>query len=116
MARGEMIRRVFIIVIVIANAGCSPIGPENDQLPALQQLPGPKMVRDCVSAVIRPDGTVWTWGPGSCGTLGTGSLQSSDIPVQARGIHDAVALDLFAGIAVSADNSGNIHLCLISLE
>ncbi len=90
-------------------AGCNLIGPEDSKAPVLQQLNGPKIVRDLISAIIRPDGTVWTWGPGVFGTLGTGSLESSETPVQAIGITNAIAIDLFTGVAVAADYKGNIY-------
>lgn len=104
-----MARFALIIFIVIWIVGCNPTGPENGWTPTLQQLNGQKNVRDLVSATIHPDGTVWTWGLGVFGTLGTGSLESSETPVQAIGINNAIAIDLFAGVAVAADNKGNIY-------
>lgn len=99
----------FIIFIIMYIAGCNPTEPENDWTPTLKQLNGQKIARDFVSATIHPDGTVWTWGPGIFGTLGIGSLKSSETPVQAIGINNAIAIDLFAGIAVVADKKGNIY-------
>lgn len=42
------------------------------------------------------------------GTLGNGTTTGSEIPVKVLNIENAVALDLFAGIALAADKDGNI--------
>ncbi len=104
-----MIRFTFIIMILISSAGCNVTEPGNDTTSVLRQSSGPKVVRDWVSAIVPPDSTIWTWGPGWAGTLGTGSLESSEVPVKAIGIDNVIAIDLFAGIAVAADNKGDIY-------
>jgi alpha-tubulin suppressor-like RCC1 family protein len=38
------------------------------------------------------DGTVWTWGDGQRGRLGNGTTTSSAVPVQVKGIKNAVAI------------------------
>lgn len=107
----DMIRNQFFIFLTVSIIGCNLTEPENVKSPAipLQQQTGPKMVRDFASAAIRVDGTVWTWGPGYFGTLGIGTLESSDHPVQALEIKNAIAIDMFGGMVISVDNNGNIY-------
>ncbi|GAF75891.1 unnamed protein product, partial [marine sediment metagenome] len=44
----------------------------------------------------------------SVGTLGNGTLEDSDIPVQVLNLDNVVAIDLTEGIGVAADREGNI--------
>jgi hypothetical protein len=99
---------ILLVFLFVFAAGCDLTGTK-DEAGFYQQLAGPCVVHDWISATIRPDGTIWTWGNGTFGTLGRGSLESSDLPVNAIGIHNSVAIDLNAGIAVSADDRGNIY-------
>ncbi len=102
-------RYLLFIVLVVLIAGCNLIEPKTDQAPSIQQVVGPTMVRDFVSAAIRPDGSVWTWGIGDFGTLGIGSLESSDTPVQALNIHNAIAVDIYGMMGIAADRDGNVY-------
>ncbi|MCK9410631.1 MAG: hypothetical protein WCX28_14375 [Bacteriovoracaceae bacterium] len=63
---------------------------------------------DFCNAILKPDGSIWTWGPNFQGTLGNGTTTSSETPVRVLNIHNAIAIDLFAGIAIAADKEGNI--------
>jgi alpha-tubulin suppressor-like RCC1 family protein len=99
----------FFLALVLV--GCGSMEPEDIVDPDFQ-LPGQggqRIAQDVVAAVIRPDATIWTWGFGSCGTLGTGTFESSDHPVQALRIRNALALDLYRGKALAADAAGNIY-------
>lgn len=63
---------------------------------------------DLVNAIRKPDGTIWMWGPNMQGTLGNGTTIDSEIPVKVLNINNAIAIDLFAGVAIAADKDGNI--------
>jgi alpha-tubulin suppressor-like RCC1 family protein len=44
------------------------------------------------SLALRSDGTVWAWGYGMDGELGTGGTGNSDVPVQVGGLTGVVAI------------------------
>jgi hypothetical protein len=52
------------------------------------------------TCAIRTDGTLWCWGNGSAGMLGTGNQQSSTTPVEAGHGHDWVEVSV-----------GEVHTC-----
>jgi alpha-tubulin suppressor-like RCC1 family protein len=57
---------------------------------------------------LRSDGTVWAWGLGAEGELGNGSTQqSSNVPVQVRGLTHVVAIAAgqYEGYALRSDGS-----------
>ena len=78
--------------------------PEDEQV----DRPVNQIASEVVHAVIEPDGTIWAWGYNSLGTLGNGTTEHSDVPGQVLNINKAVAIDLFAGIAIAVDRDGNI--------
>lgn len=63
---------------------------------------------DLDNAILKPDGTVWTWGSNSTGQLGDGTMIPSEIPKQIPTLKNIVALDLIEGAAYAADSEGNI--------
>lgn len=67
-----------------------------------------QLSNDFVSAILKPDGTIWTWGFNYLGTLGNGSTTNNDIPVRVLNIANAICIDQFFGIALAGDQNGNI--------
>ncbi len=63
---------------------------------------------DVVHSVIKPDGTVWSWGFNGAGTLGNGTTINSNVPVQALKLNDIISMDQFIGAAVAVDKVGNV--------
>lgn len=63
---------------------------------------------DYIYAVIKDDGSIWTWGDNYFGTLGNGTTQSSSIPVRVLNIENAVSFDQFFGVAIASDKNGFI--------
>lgn len=96
---------IAISIILGMLGSCTfPTEPGQDE----NDRPVNQIVADIIHAVIEPDSTIWTWGPNFSGTLGNGTMEDSDVPVQVLNIKNAVAIDLFIGIAVAADQEGNI--------
>jgi len=63
---------------------------------------------DMDNAILKTDGTVWTWGNNSTGQLGNGTLMPSEIPEQIFKLKNIVAIDFCEGAAVAGDGDGNI--------
>ena len=63
---------------------------------------------DIAHMVLKSDGTVWAWGNNWTGQLGNGTLQSNSTPSKVKDLKNVVAIKLYGGIAVAADNSGDI--------
>ena len=67
---------------------------------------------DIHSAVVRNDGTVWTWGGNSLGQLGDGTTIDRLTPVQAIGLTDAVTVSaasfLTGGQTVALRSDGSV--------
>ena len=60
------------------------------------------------TAILKPDSTLWIWGENWSGQLGTGDLESSDIPIQAPIAEKIIAFDLAAGMVTAVTQSGDI--------
>ena len=91
-----------LILLITCTQPTEPVGFVMDDKPVNQ------LAADYVHAVIEPDGTIWAWGHNYFGTLGNGTTEDSDVPVKVLNISEAVAIDLFWGIALAADQAGNI--------
>ncbi len=94
------------MTMALACPGCkdSGMGPENDRSePWYGQV-----VSEFVNAVLRPDGTVWTWGYNFAGTLGNPKYDSTDHPVEVLKARNVIAIDLSWGAAVAVDKDGNV--------
>jgi alpha-tubulin suppressor-like RCC1 family protein len=96
---------VSIIISFILISSCTHPTKPNDKI---EKTSYGQIAVDFVNAILKPDGTIWTWGPNVQGTLGNGTTIDSETPVKVLNINNAVALDLFAGIAIAADKEGNI--------
>ncbi|MGW8887845.1 RCC1 domain-containing protein [Streptomyces sp. NPDC055749] len=83
-------------------------GTENRPV-AVQSLDKVKDIgAGCVfSTALRQDGTVWTWGAGDSGRLGTGSNTSNNTPQQVNGLADIVAISTGCqhALALTADGT-----------
>jgi alpha-tubulin suppressor-like RCC1 family protein len=58
---------------------------------------------------LRSDGTVWAWGSGDSGQLGTGSGQASNVPVRVTGLAGATAIAAGPGIALALTSDGAVR-------
>ncbi len=96
---------LYLIPLILLSTCTQPTEPKGF---VMDDKPVNQIASDVVQAVIEPDGTIWTWGHNSLGTLGNGTTENSDVPGQVLNVENAVALDLFFGIALAADQSGNI--------
>jgi alpha-tubulin suppressor-like RCC1 family protein len=97
---------VLIAVIFVLQLGC------NDTVTGFryekEHVWNGQVVYDFVYAILKPDHTVWTWGPNYLGTLGNGTTNKSDFPVKTLKISNIITLDLSFGAAFAADKDGNI--------
>ncbi len=59
-------------------------------------------------AIVKSDGTLWTWGRNLSGQLGSGTMIPGEQPVQVINLKKIVTLDFAYGAANAADQEGNI--------
>jgi len=59
-------------------------------------------------AILKPDGTLWTWGNNYNGQLGIGTKESSNIPLKVSSIEKIIDIDFCEGMALAVDCAGNI--------
>jgi Regulator of chromosome condensation (RCC1) repeat len=60
------------------------------------------------SLALLDNGTIWTWGDGSLGQLGDGSMQSSANPVQVAGLRDFISVAAGGAHALAVHNNGTV--------
>jgi alpha-tubulin suppressor-like RCC1 family protein len=63
---------------------------------------------DFIKAVLKQDGTVWTWGPNYTGALGNGTSESSDIPEKVPNLENVISIDQSFGAVVALDKASDI--------
>ena len=100
-----LISTVFCLLTVIMIFSCSHT--TEAEYNSDKEFSG-QIVWDLVYGVVKPDGTVWTWGPNFAGTLGNGNLITNDVPVRVLNLKNVITIDLNEGIGVAADNDGYI--------
>jgi len=67
-----------------------------------------KLKSDVCNAILKPDSTLWTWGKNLTGQLGTGTEENSNIPLKVPFIEKIIDFDMYEGMAIAADKTGNI--------
>jgi hypothetical protein len=63
---------------------------------------------DVDNAILKSDGTVWTWESNMSGQLANGTLLPNDKPNKINYISNIITLDFCEGIATAVDKYGNI--------
>jgi len=69
-------------------------------LPVYNSYSGFKTPEDRFYLMLKDDGSVWSWGNNDYGTLGDGTYDRRDVPVQVDGLVNIVALKAGRGQAV----------------
>ena len=68
-----------------------------------------KLKSDVCNAILKPDSTLWTWGSIiAASQLGTGTEENSNIPLKVPFIEKIIDFDMYEGMAIAADCTGNI--------
>jgi alpha-tubulin suppressor-like RCC1 family protein len=94
----------FMIILNSCSKDKNPFDEEFNIVPE-NNLPG-KLKSDFGSyAILKPDSTLWTWGSN---WSGTGTEESSYIPVKVKINEKIIDFDMDEGMAVAADCIGNI--------
>lgn len=95
---------LFLVCLPALLISCSDLaGPGESNFTGAGQLE-----TDLDYAVLKPDGTIWTWGNNLTGVLGNGTLAPSATPGKISGITNITTLRLREGIALASDIKGNI--------
>jgi alpha-tubulin suppressor-like RCC1 family protein len=63
---------------------------------------------DIDNAILKKDGTLWTWGSNLTGQLGYEINYPVESPLQIKTLRNIVAVDLFEGAGIAADIKGNV--------
>jgi len=67
-----------------------------------------KLKSDVCYAILKPDSTLWTWGINAAGQLGTGIEENSNIPLKVPFVEKIIDFDMYEGMAIAVDKTGNI--------
>lgn len=62
------------------------------------------------SVVLKPDGTVWTFGSNTCGQLGDGTTTPQKTPVQVTGLSDVVTIASGFNHSMAITSTGELYL------
>ena len=100
----RMARTLMAGAMLVAGCKDSGVAPEND---SHSEWRG-QVVSEFVYEVLKPDGTVWTWGVNYCGTLGNGTTENRDAPGKVLHISNVISIDQSWGAAVAVDKDGNV--------
>ncbi len=106
-ALNELERFFYLLMLgVVLLSACKDriISPENDQA---KRWYG-QVISDVFYEVLKPDGTVWTWGNNLTGGLGDGTNKSRETPCQVLRINHIISIDQSFGAAVALDKNGNV--------
>lgn len=91
---------IFFFTLAFCRNPMEPIDLPSDFLGQLET--------DIDYAIIKPDGSVWTWGNNSTGQLGDGTINPSINPKKITTLENVCAIDLAEGGAYAVDKAGNI--------
>lgn len=100
---------VIISIIILLNSCSKDNNPPGDECNIdIEDNFFGKLKSDVCYAILKPDNTLWTWGFNFNGQLGNGTMESSDIPLKVPSIGKIIDFDLYGGMALAADCTGNI--------
>ena len=95
-----------IIILLVIQFAC------DDNITGFKNVPVEKwygqLSVDLVHSILRANGTIWSWGFNGAGTLGTGTTESSKIPVKALNLNNVISIDQSFGAEVAVDKDGSV--------
>ncbi len=83
---------------------------EEDESLETEALPGKGYISggDVHAAVLKKDGTVWTWGQNTLGQLGDGTTTDRTTPVQVNGLSDVIAVAAGRTMIMALKSDGTV--------
>ncbi len=100
-----LLTSIHIMVFISCSSPTEPIISLDDNY--FENFWG-QLESDLANAILKTDGSVWTWGINDSGQLGDGTTISREEPKLIKSLTNIVAIDLAEGAAVAADIEGNI--------
>jgi len=97
-------KEYYYIVTAVKNNAEEEVSLETSALPGSDYISGG---RDH-AAVLKSDGTVWTWGDNQYGQLGDGTLTDRTTPVQVQGLTDVIAVAAGRTMTMALKSDGTV--------
>ena len=98
---------LFLVVIIACSGENNPVNFSN-YFSENNYLHGKVMTDFGSNAILKSDGTLWTWGSNWNGTLGHGTKNNINIPTQIKSISNIIDFDISDGMISALDIDGNI--------
>lgn len=94
----------YYVVTAVNSFGESVESLETEATPGRVYISG----GDAHAAVLKGDGTVWTWGLNTWGQLGDGTTINSTVPVQVIGLTDVIAVAAGRTMTMALKSDGTV--------
>ncbi|NQT62931.1 MAG: hypothetical protein HQ556_08250, partial [Candidatus Marinimicrobia bacterium] len=95
-------KKLIVLLSITILVACQ--NPQSTEVEIPQGFEG-QLETDIDYAIVKPDGTLWTWGGNWTGQLGHGSMSPSETPKQVTTLSGVISIDFSDGGAYAADVS-----------